>query len=152
MPCHHCKKPGHCRNQCRQLKRGKEQGQNNKNSAGNSNIIGGQINPNSHNKTPYTTNTKSINNQTDRKPTPVYPPHETCGTTNQSTEKCYFGAIAANRPPPRNIWQEGQNQDQQRNAQNNSDGNVPAAAQILNQERHVFTPELRVTDQRQLKY
>ena len=27
--CHHCKKPGHYRNQCRQLKREKDQGQNN---------------------------------------------------------------------------------------------------------------------------
>ena len=31
--CHHCKKPGHYRNQCRQLKRGKDQAQNNTDSA-----------------------------------------------------------------------------------------------------------------------
>ena len=33
--CHHCKKPGHYRNQCRQLKREKDQGQNNTDSAAN---------------------------------------------------------------------------------------------------------------------
>ena len=35
--CHHCKKPSHYWNQCRQLKREKEQGQNNSVSAGNNN-------------------------------------------------------------------------------------------------------------------
>ena len=72
--------------------------------------------------------------------------------TNHSTEKCYFGQIAANRLPPRNRRPEGQNRIQQRNAQSNSGGNVQAAAQTLNWKRHVFTPELHVTDWRQLKY
>ena len=40
--CHHCKKPGHYRNQCRQLKRGKDQIQNNTDSAGNNNNNNGQ--------------------------------------------------------------------------------------------------------------
>ena len=31
--CHHCKKPGHYRNQCRQLKREKDRARNNTNSA-----------------------------------------------------------------------------------------------------------------------
>ena len=31
-----------------------------------------------------------------------FPPCETCKKTNHSTDKCYFGANAANRPPPRN--------------------------------------------------
>ena len=35
---HHCKKPGHYRNQCRQLKREKDQAQNNTTSAGKNNI------------------------------------------------------------------------------------------------------------------
>ena len=60
------------------------------------------------------------------------PPSETCGRTNHSTEKCYLGANAANRPLPRNKRPEGQNQVQQRNAQSTSDGNVRAAAQNLN--------------------
>ena len=35
--CHHCKKPGHYQNQCRQFKRGKDQSQNNNNSTGKNN-------------------------------------------------------------------------------------------------------------------
>ena len=83
-------------------------------------------------------------NQKDRRPTPVYPPCETCGKTNHSMEKCYFGANAANRPPPRSTRPEGQNQVEQRNAQSNSDGNVQAAAPTFNWKRHIFTPELHV--------
>ena len=49
---HHCKKPSHHRNQCRQLKCEKEQCQNNEKGAGISNNNGGQISPNSNNKTP----------------------------------------------------------------------------------------------------
>ena len=94
-----------------------------------------------------------MNNQRDRRPRPVFPPCETCGRTNHSTERCYLGANAANRPPPRNRRQEGQNQAQQRNTQNNSDsdGNVQDVAQPLNSPRHVFTPELHLTDRRQMK-
>ena len=36
--CHHCKKPGHYRNQCRQFKKKREQHDTNKNSVGNNNI------------------------------------------------------------------------------------------------------------------
>ena len=66
------------------------------------------------------------------RPRPVYPPCETCGKSNQSTEKCYFRANAANRSPPLNRRRERQKQVQQRNAQINSDDNVQAAAQTLN--------------------
>ena len=52
--------------------------------------------------------------------------------TKHSTEKCYLRANASNRPPLRNSRTEGQNQVHQRNAQNNVDGNVQAAARILN--------------------
>ena len=38
--------------------------------------------------------------KTERKP--KYSPCETCKKTNHTTDKCYFGANAANRPPPRN--------------------------------------------------
>ena len=130
--CHHCKKPGHYRNQCRQLKREKDQTQNNTNSATNNN---GSAQTNSNpNNNKVTDNAKgnNTNNQRDRKPRPVFPPCETCGRTNHSTERCYVGANAANRPPPRNRRTEGQNQAQQRNTQNNSDGNVQAAPQHLN--------------------
>ena len=130
--CHHCRKPGHYQNQCRQLKREKNQTRNNTNSA---NISNGSAQTNSKPNNKFANNTKAsnINNQRDSRPRPVFPPCETCGRTNHSTEKCYLGANAANRPPPpRNRQQEGQKRSQQNNAQSNSDGNVQAAAQALN--------------------
>ena len=132
--CHHCKKPGHYRNQCRQLKREKDQAQNNTDSAAtNKNNNGSaQTNSNPNHTVPVANKANNANNQRDRKPRPVFPPCETCGRTNHSTERCYLGANAANRPPPRNRRPEGQNQAQQRITQNNSDGNVQAAAQPLN--------------------
>ena len=132
--CHHCKKPGHYRNQCRQLKREKNQVQNNTDSAAkNKNNIGSaQTNSNPNHKAPVANKAKNTNNQRDRKPRPVFLPCETCGRTNHPTKRCYLGANAANRPPPRNRRPEGQNQAQQRNTQNNSDGNVQAVAQPLN--------------------
>ena len=132
--CHHCKKPGHYRNQCRQLKREKDQGQNNTDSAANNKNNNGSAptNSNPNNKAPVANKANNTNNQRDRRPRPVFPPCETCGRTNHSTERCYLGANAANRPPPRNKRPEGQNQAQQGKTQNNSDGNVQAVAQPLN--------------------
>ena len=121
--CHHCKKPAHYQNQCRQLKRDKGQTRNKTNSANNNNGSA-QTNPNPNNKVANNTKGNNIKNQRDRRSRPVFPPCETCGRTNHSTEKCYLGANAANRPPPRNRRPEGQNQSQQNNAQSNSDGNV----------------------------
>ena len=129
--CHQCKKPGHYQTQCRQLKREKEQTRNNSNSASNNNGSA-QTNPNTNNKVVNNTKGNKKHNQRDRRPRPVFPPCETCGRTNHSTEKCYLGANAANRPPPRNRRPEGQHQSQQKNAQNNSDGNILAVAQTLN--------------------
>ena len=129
--CYHCKKPGHYQTQCRQLKREKDQTRNNK-SAANNNNGSAQTNSNPDNKVASNTKGNNINNQRDRRPRSVFPPCETCGRTNHSTEKCFLGANAANRPPPRNRRPEGQNQARQNNAQNNSDGDVQAAAQALN--------------------
>ena len=130
--CHHCKKPGHYQNQRRHVKREKDQTRNNTNSANNNNGSA-QTNPNPNtNKVTNNTKGNNINNQRDRKSRPVFPTCETCGRNNHSTEKCYLGANAANRPPPRNRRPEGQNQSQQNNAQNNSDGNIQTAAQALN--------------------
>ena len=114
--CHHCKKPCHYQNRSRQLKREKDQTRNNINSANN------------NNKVANNTKGSKINNQRDRRSRLVFPPCETCGKSNHSTEKCYLGANAANRPRPRNRRPEGQNQSQQNDAQNISDGNVRAAA------------------------
>ena len=116
--CHHCKKSGHYQTECRQLKREKEQTRNSTNSASNNNGSA-QTNPNPNNKVANNTKGNNINNQRNRRPRPVFPPCETCGRINHSTEKCYLGANAANRPPPRNRRPEGQNQSQQNNAQNN---------------------------------
>ena len=132
--CHHCKKPGHYRNQCRQLKREKDQGKNNTDSAANNKNNNGSAptNSNPNHKAPVANKANNTNNQRDRRPRPVFPPCETCGRTNHSTERCYLGANAANRPPPRHRRPEGQNQAQKRNTQNKSDGNAQAAAQPLN--------------------
>ena len=129
--CHHCKKPGHYQNQCRQLKREKDQTRNSTNNANNNNGSA-QTNSNPNNKVANNTKANNMNIQRVRRSRPVFPPCETYGRTNHSTEKCYLGANAANRPPPRNRRPEGQNQVQQRNAQSNSDGNVQDAAQTLN--------------------
>ena len=129
--CHHCKKPGHYQNQCRQLKRQKDQTRYITNIPINNN---GSVQTNSNPNNNVSNNTKAnnTNNPRDRRSRLVFPPSETCGRTNHSIEKCYLAANAANTPPTRNRRSEGQNQVQQRNAQSNSDGNAQAAAQILN--------------------
>ena len=99
--CHHCKKPSHYQNQCLQLKREKEQTRNNTSSA-NNNDGSAQTNSNPNNKVANNTKGNNMNNRRDKKSRPVFPPCETCGINNHSTEKCYLGANAANRPPPRN--------------------------------------------------
>ena len=48
--------------------------------------------------------------------------------TNHSTERCYHGANAANRPPPRQRRPERQNEVQERAAQNDSNENNQAVA------------------------
>ena len=132
--CRHCKKPSHYRNQCRQLQREKNRIRNNTNRANNTNNNNGCAETNSkpNNKISNNTNANKINNQRDRRLRPVYRRCDTCGRTNHSTEKCYSGENAANRPNLRNSRPEGQNQVQQKKAQSNSDGNVKAAAQTLN--------------------
>ena len=127
--CHHCKKPGHYRNQCRLLKKQLEQTENyqnypgNKNSAANNSNPNGNVNNNNNNKN---------SNKAEREPKTVYPPCETCGKTNHSTENCYFGANAANRPPPRHRRPERQNQVPEKANQSDSNEASQAAAQNLN--------------------
>ena len=60
--CHHCKKGGHYQNQCRQLKREKDQTRNNTNSANNNNGSA-QTNSNPNNKVANNTKGNNINNQ-----------------------------------------------------------------------------------------
>ena len=121
-------------------KREKDQVRNNTNSADhNNNSNGHQPISNSNYNFSENNNANNTNIQKERRPRPVHPPREACVKTNHSTEKCYFGANAANGRPPRNRRPEGQNKVQQRNAQRNSEGKVQAAAQTLNYKRYVFT-------------
>ena len=73
------------------------------------------------------TNDSNPNNiESDRKSRTPYPPCETCGKTNHSTERCYVGANAANRPLP---WK---NKPQEQDAHDSITGGALAAAQSLN--------------------
>ena len=64
----------------------KQQIEGNPDNAGNINSATNDCNPNNH--------------KTDRRSRTLYPPCETCGKTNHSTERCYVGANAANTPLP----------------------------------------------------
>ena len=131
--CNYCKKPGHYKNQWRQLKREKDRALNNTKSAGNNNNNNScQTNSDPYNKNTKNTDTNNANNPNDRKPRIVYPLSETYGKINHLTEKRDFGANAANRPPARNRRTEGQNKVQQRENENNSKESTQAVAQTLN--------------------
>ena len=66
------------------------------------------------------------NHKIGRKSRSFYPPCETCGKANHSTERCYVGANAVNRPLPR------KNKPQQQDAQDSITVCVGATAQHLN--------------------
>ena len=73
------------------------------------------------------TNDSNPNNiESDRKSRTLYPPCETCGKTNHSTERCYVGANAANRPLPM------KNKRHEQDAHHSKTGCALAAAQSLN--------------------
>ena len=127
--CHHCKKPGHYRNQCCLLKKQRKQTEKNQINPGNKNSDAINSNPNTN---VNNNNSNKNNNRAKRKPKTVYPPCETCGKTNHSTENCYSGANAANRPPLRHRRPEKQNQVQERANQCDSKETPQAAAQNLN--------------------
>ena len=129
--CHYCKKPGHYKKQCRLLKKQREQTENNQNNPGNKNSDGSTSNPNGNVNNPNNNNNRN-SNRAERKPKTVYPPCETSGKTNHSTERCYHGANAANRPPSRQRRPERQNQVQERAVRYDSNENSQAVAQNLN--------------------
>ena len=64
----------------------KQQIEGNPDDAGNINSDTNNSNPNNH--------------KIDKTSRTLYPPCETCGKTNHSTERCYVGANAANKPLP----------------------------------------------------
>ena len=127
--CHYCKKPGLYRNQCRLLRGQREQTEKNQNNPGNKNSDANTSNPNGNVNNP---NNNKNRNRAKRKPKTVYPPCQTCGKTNHSTEKYYHGANAANRPSRRQRRPERQNQVQERANQKDSNETIQAAAQNLN--------------------
>ena len=90
----------------------KQQIDGNPDNAGNINSDTNDSNPNNH--------------KNDRKSRTLYPPYETCGKTNHSTERCYVGANAAKRPPP---WK---NKPQEQDTHDSITGCVQATAQHLN--------------------
>ena len=144
LTCHYCKKPGQYKNQCRLLKKQREQTENNQNNPGNKSSDANTSYPNGNVNNPNNNNRNR--NRAERKPKIAHPPCETCGKTNLSTERCYHGAKPANRPPPRQRRPERQNQVQERAIQNDSNENSQAVAQNSNRICHVFTAELQLTD------
>ena len=90
----------------------KQQIDGNPDNAGNINSDTNDSNPNNH--------------KNDRKSKTLYPPCDTCGKTNHSTERCYVGANAANRPLP---WK---NKPQEQDAHDSIAGCVQATAQHFN--------------------
>ena len=90
----------------------KQQIDGNPDNAGNINSDTSDSNPNNH--------------KNDRKSKTLYPPCETCGKMNHSTERCYVGANAANRPLP---WK---NKPQEQDAHDGITGYVQATAQHFN--------------------
>ena len=95
--CHYCKKPGRYKNHCRWLKKQREQTDDNQKNPANKNSDANTSNTNGNANNPNNNNRNS--NRAETKPKTIYPPCETCGKTNHSTERCYRGANAANRPP-----------------------------------------------------
>ena len=129
--CHHCGKPGHYGNQCRLLKKQREETENNQNNPGNKNSDANNYIPDNNTNNNDHNNFKN-SNKAERKPETVYPPGETCGKTNHSADRCYVGANAANRPLPWKNKLEGQRGHHQQDAQNSITGCVLATAQHLN--------------------
>ena len=86
-----------------------------------------EVNPkNAGNISSDTNDSNPNNHKNDRKFRTLYPPCETCGKTNHSTERCYVGANAANKPLP---WK---NKPQEKDAHDSITGGVQATAQHLN--------------------
>ena len=112
------------RKQCRLLKKQREQTENIQNNPGNKNSDANTSNSNST----VNNNHNKNGNRAQGKPKTVYLLCETCGKTNHSTEKCYYGANAANT---RHRKPETQNQVQERASQNDSNETAQAPAQNL---------------------
>ena len=131
--CHHCKKPGHYRNQCLNSNERKSKSktiqivlQKTKTKM----VVPKQTLTPTIKHQSQTRRTIQIIRETEDLNLSFYPVRHVAEQT--TPQRCYLGANSAFRPPPRNRRPEGQNQAQHRNTQNNLDGNVQAAAQPLN--------------------
>ena len=113
------------------MKKQRETTEKSQNNPGNKNSDANNSNPHSNINKSNNNNNNKNSNRAERKPKTVYPACETCGKTNHSTEKCYFGDNAANRPPPQHRRPERQNQVQESN-QGDFNETFQAAAQNLN--------------------
>ena len=111
------------------MKKRREQTENNQNNPGNKNSDANTSNPSSNVSNNKINNNKN-SNRAERKPETVYSPCETCGKTNHSTKKYYFGVNAANQPPPRHRTPQGRNQIPER--ANQSDYNEVPQAEAQN--------------------
>ena len=133
--CHNCKRPSNYRVRCCRLKKGKDSAETSKNSDGN-NIKGlktvvKQSSTITTTKTPVMSMLTILTTETTEN-------HEISthpvglAAERSTTEKSFFGANAANRPPLQNRLPKRQNQVKQKIAQNYGDMIVQAAAQTLN--------------------
>ena len=123
---------GQYQTQYLQLRRETYQSESNRNSAGTNKINNsGQTNSDPDNKMPsMTILTVQTTDTTGNQELFVHPLRPLSKRTNP--KKCYFGANAANRLPPRKRRQTGQIQNQRQDTQKNTSDSVHAAAQTLN--------------------
>ena len=115
--CHHCGKPGHYRNQCRLLKKQREETEKNQNNPGNKNSDANNYIPDNNTNNNEHNNFKN-SKRAETKPETVHPRCETCGKTNHSAERCYVGTNAANSPLSGKRKPEEQSEHFQQDAQN----------------------------------
>ena len=108
--CHHCKNPGLYINHCHHLEKKKQQNESTKSNVG---------------KFDSGTNNSDPNNS--KKFKTVCSSCEVCGKTRHTTEKCYYGANAANMSLPWNAKPARHSGPQLTKAQNNITESVHAA-------------------------
>ena len=128
LTCHQCEKPSNLKNQCRSLKKQREQAERAEDIPGNKNTRVNDSNPNINDNNIKNRKNNKNSDRAERKLKTVYPLCHTCGNANQCTENWYF---VAHRPPPGHRGLEGQNRVQERANQNDSNETTQAAAQSL---------------------
>ena len=77
--CHHCEKPSHYKNQCRLLRKQREQAANNQNTPRNKNSDDNNSIPDNNTNKNNNHNNYKNSNRAKKKPETVYLPYDTCG-------------------------------------------------------------------------